>query len=306
VSTRRAVGGRPWLVVKLVLLGLVLAALPALPARGAASESTQAGALTGTVEEGSLLVVAGLRGRRDWLPSEKAAELARTGDPVSLYELRAGPIGKAQVAGTGKLGQDTSPVNWTMLGAWYPLCLDPKLVEPFASASAGSPRTVVGLWHSPAAPAPRWVEASVLDPWNRTYRNIISKWLAARGVSEEVRHTITVEQIVRADINGDGRTEVFLSFHTPITSYPSGKRSNATSFSYLLMRYLPRHSRRASAVVVEDMRDVVHNVVGLCDLDGDGWAEVITESYGIDAIGTSLHSWTGRGFRAVSGWGGGV
>jgi hypothetical protein len=295
--------------------GLLLAALLGLvvgPTDGVARRAARPrAALIGNLEserQGCLFVIGGVARGRGWLSSERARGLARLGDEVTVGDLQTVPIGRGRLTSQGRLGSEQAPSQWGMRGLWYDVQLDARAEKRSAQAGkrAGNAPSLLAAWHSPSSPAPRWVRGAVLDPRGGFYRKVIADWLATRGVSPEVVQTIDVSQVVKADVNRDGRDEVFLAFHTPDVSFPTRAHSTATSFSYLIMRYVPPHSRRVRTVVIEDRPNSLHALSGLCDLDGDGWAEVVTTSWATDACGTTLHHWTGRLFQAVEGWGGGV
>jgi hypothetical protein len=232
------------------------------------------------------------------------------GDEVTVGDLQTGLVGRGRLTSQGKLGSEQAQSQWGMgmRGLWYDVQLKASAEKQLAQAGkrAGTAPSLLAAWHSTSSPAPRWVKGAVLDPRSRVYRAIITDWLATRGVSPKVMQMVDVNQVVKADINRDGRDEVFLAFHTPDVSYPTRAHSTATSFSYLIMRHVARHSRRVRTVVIEDRPNSLHALSGLCDLDGDGWAEVVTTSWAVDACGTTLHHWTGCSFEAVEGWGGGV
>lgn len=293
-----------------LVLALGLVVCPPVSAAGK-TKAPGAAALLGTLEgwrDGGLLVIGGVAKGRGWLSGERARDLARKGDPIAVYDLQAGLIGRARLTSDGKLSPDEVPSREFVYGGCYDVRLDADLHKQLSNASewGGNGSTPVGVWHSSSNPEPRWVKAALLDAKNRAYREIISDWLAAKSVRRAVIAKVVVDQIVRADINGDKRDEVFLAFRTPEMVFPTGRRSTKTAFSYLVMRYLPKGARRARTLVLEDWADFVHSVIGICDLDRDGRAEVATTSSGIDVCGTSLHHWVAGRFRKVYGWGAGV
>ena len=76
-------------------------------------------------------------------------------------------------------------------------------------------------------------------------------------------------------------------------------------YSYLLMRRLPRGSTHARTDIISEDWQTRAQVLGCCDLDGDGWAEIITRSDFPDWLSTYLYDRAGRRFRCLlgSGWG---
>jgi hypothetical protein len=294
------------------LLLAVLLGLAVSPTDGAARKVARPrAALIGSLErerQGCLFVIGGVARGRGWLSSERARGLAQPGDEVTVGDLQTGLVGRGRLTSQGRLGSEEAPSQWGMRGLWYDVQLDARAEKRLTREGkrAANAPSLLAAWHSPSSPAPRWVRGVVLDPRSRVYRKIITDWLAMRGVSPRVMQTVDVSEVVKADVNRDGRDEVFLAFHTPDVSYPTRAHSTATSFSYLIMRHAASHSRRVRTVVIEDRPNSIHALSGLCDLDGDGWAEVVTTSWATDACGTTLHHWTGRRFESVEGWGGGV
>ena len=239
-------------------------------------------------ETGDLYVIGAHVSGRGWLRSENASGLMHKGDKLAVFRLTEGRIGTAKLTNDGTLNSDFSQ------GLWY------------KSQPSDSDGLAVVVWHSLGSAAPKWISVGELSAGNTVYRKVISEWLKGKGVSRETTESVVVEQVVRADINGDKRDEVFLSFRTPNTpGFEWITKPTKDTFSYLLMRHLPRGSRQAKTVIVEDFPSVVHRVTALCNLDNEGWAEVATHSSGVDVWGSGLHHWTGRRFRQVGGWGGG-
>ncbi|MFB3882970.1 MAG: hypothetical protein ACE149_17020 [Armatimonadota bacterium] len=270
----------------------VLMCVVLLGAAGFAGGESRAkrAALIGDLDRGTgvLWVIGAYVSDRGWLSSKDASGLMHKGDEVAVLRLTAGRIGTAKLTNNGTLDSDFSQ------GLWY-------RSEPIEGDELG-----VALWHSRGSPAPKWVRVREFSTGNTVYRKVISEWLKGKGVAGKTAESVVVEQVVQADINGDKRDEVFLSFRTPNTpGFDWVTKPTEDTFSYLLMRYLPRGSRQAKTVIIEEFPSVVHRVTALCDLDNGGWAEVATSSSGVDVWGSALHHWTGGRFRRVGSWGGG-
>lgn len=239
-------------------------------------------------ESGDLYVIGAHVAGKGWLTSEKAVGLMHRGEELTVYRLTEGRIGTAKLTNDGALNSDFSQ------GLWYK-----------SQSSVGDGLAIV-VWHSLGSAPPKWFTVEELSSGNTVYRQIICDWLRKKGVTSKIIEAVVVEQIVRADLNRDERDEVFLSFRTPNTPGLGWiPKATKDTFSYLLMRYLPRGSRQARTATIEDFPNVVHKVTALCDLDGEGWAEVATHASGVDVWGSDLHHWTGKRFRRVGRWGGG-
>jgi hypothetical protein len=248
---------------------------------------------------------------KGWVDSEKADGLMPEDAELDLYDLREGAVGSATLTSAGKLGSEFTD------GLWYEcrVSLDggrmARYQERYWRELHGEEGpelpelALVGVWHSAGSPVSAWVKAETLSPENVVYRRVISDWLKEKGVSAEIIAGVVVEQIVRADINQDGKDEVFLSFRTPEMVYSVEQTPTKAAFSYLLLRYLPRGSSQARDIVLTARPYLVHKVTGLCDLDGDGWAEVTATMRGVDQWGSFLYHWKGEAFERVGGWGGG-
>ncbi len=75
-------------------------------------------------------------------------------------------------------------------------------------------------------------------------------------------------------------------------------------YSYLLMRSVDRRGRvKTTAVGSDSWLQYSSQIIGLCDLDHDGWAEVVTTGGGIDAADTTLFHWNGHRFLKGGGYG---
>jgi len=263
-----------------------------------------------------LTVVAGPVAGTGWVGGEDAEGLMHKGDRLTLYALETGVLGEVVLTSAGKLDSEFHQPIGAGDGVSYEarIGIPPRRRQAYERArqrrgqlnEAGEAMSLLAAW-SPKAPAPRWVAGELLDRTNSEYRKVIGDWLSARGVPAEVIASVEITQIARADINGDKRAEVFLSFHTPDTiTFEGHERATKKTFSYLLMRYLPPHSRRVKTVVVADDANFVEWVEGFCHLDADGVAEVITHWTAYESDGVDLKRWVGGRFIEVGGHGWGV
>jgi hypothetical protein len=266
----------------------------------------------------ALLDVAGghVRGR-GWLGSDACAGLIHGGDTLELYPLLSShPNGEIVLTGRDHVASEDGQTGDSQ---WGLECEARVAVPP-----QGGMDRWVAAWSSDKRLVPRWLDGEILSTSNEVYRRVITDWLSHRGVSGQVAATIKVTQIVQTDINSDGRREVFLAFETPGITSPMAngkwrqpciaweghdhKRCNpgptSRIFSYLIMRYLPPHSRTPRTVILDDDSCFGHQIIAFCDVDGDGRAEVISEDRGVDFSNTKLHHWTGSRFKSLDGFGG--
>jgi hypothetical protein len=293
-----------WLLATVVCLTVGQGLAPAKSAKPPAATAL-VGWMAGGADDADIGVVGGPVAGRGWVGGEQAKGLMHHGDRLALYGMESGPIGSATLTNDGILWSQ-NPDNARARGLEYQATWR---VAPGKDKLADR-EPLLAVWHAPGSPEPRWVRAKVLSPKSRAYREIASRWLRGQGATKEAIEGFRIEQLVQADVNQDGREEVFLSLHwfDQYAVFSSGDihyevaSPHATKgFSYLLMRYLPRGSRRPRTVVVEGETCDVHRITGLCDLDCDGWAEVVTEQTAYEDFGKRLYHWTGRGFRAIQG-----
>ena len=308
-----------WLLVLLAGLALcapLVAAKAKRPKVAVVVASVSIGGEGRRKDDADVSVMAGYVKGKGWLNSEKAGPLMRKGDRMGLYTLDplAQRVGQVEMTNNGQdLGADEEASEWgwvvearviqplrdkTVVGVW-------RTFEERVGQSAEG-KAVVGIWRAPTAPEPKWVTGKRLSPDNVVYRAEVLAWLKKRGVSEPARRQVEVREIIKADLNGDKRDEVLISFHSPQADQFNNPEMPKPRYSYLVMRSLPRGSPTPRTTIVNDDCASVHYVDGLCDLDGDGWAEIIShdgaQDYGTDWI----HYWNGKGFRSVSGCGGGA
>lgn len=169
--------------------------------------------------EPQVAVVAGPLAGKGWVRSERAGGLMRKSDRLSLYAMETGAIGALVVTGRAEWAKDG-----TSYGISYAVREDMPADKRRAYDAAVRRRTTKDVWlriphllaaWSASGREPLWVRGETVKPDDPAYRNIISNWLAKRGVPRDVRASVEVNQIVRADVNDDSRDEAFLSFHTP-------------------------------------------------------------------------------------------
>jgi len=256
-------------------------------------------------------VIGGPVAGKTWVDSEEAKGLMHEGDRLSLYALGADILGQVVLTSKGRLGSEEED-SFEEYGLFFDAQVNvaPGKQEAYMKAKEVAEKRILphmlAVWSSKGF-KPRWLVGEVLNPENRAYRRVIADWLARRGVPSDVIGKVVAEQVVRADIDGDKRNEVFLSFRSedaPRWLQPG--ESKKRTFTYLLMRYLPPKSQHVKTIVIAYDQPGINVVAGFCDLDGDGRAEVITELNGVDVWGATLYRWLGSRFEEAGGWGGGA
>jgi hypothetical protein len=253
-----------------------------------------------------------IAGKR-WVSSEKAVGSLRKGDRLSLYALQEGVIGSALLTDGGTVLSEDEEESSYASGLVFRARLRPSAGKAAAYARAkaqrfSEPFLYVDMLAARAADGsdPKWLTGKVLSGAARkgsTHWRLVAAWLRGRGVSEKAIAGMVVEHAVQADIDRDGQDEVFLSVHCrEVWAYTESGKSGPTWFSYLLMRRLRPGRGQADTVVLDDQAWRSLWVVGFCDLDRDGRAEVITQGAGLDYVGAHVFRWNGKRFRNVAGW----
>ncbi|SDX38008.1 hypothetical protein [Thiocapsa roseopersicina] len=137
--------------------------------------------------------------------------------------------------------------------------------------------------------APR--RATVLSTDNPTYRAALSDWLSARGIADPAP---AIAQLVRVDLEGDGRDEVVLTAERQRGSITS---TRAGDYSVLLLNRL-QGERVVTVALRADVypEDCVaecaptrYRLFSTLDLDGDGRLELIVTSEDYEGIGRAVY-----------------
>jgi len=69
------------------------------------------------------------------------------------------------------------------------------------------------------------------------------------------------------------------------------------------MRWVPAKGKGIATVVIDDNVNSGKRVNGFCDLDRDGWAEIVTSSEFYEGYQVDLRHWRHGGFARIIGWG---
>jgi hypothetical protein len=261
------------------------------------------------------------------------------GDRLALYALETGVLGDVTLTSDVSVGSERpiDPVGYWGLSYEARITVPPGKQAAYEKAKALRRDMwavdMVAVWHEDD-PEPTWVVGQLLPgaaSEDSEYRDLLAGWLRARHPDAEEITSMRIEQAVKADINRDGRDEVFLSFRCSVRwrdteegradprAFDSGRgradddcflketgRPESRHFSFLVMRHLPGDARQAETVVLDNCPCRTLWVVGFCDLDRDGTAEVITRAQGVDYSGAQLFHWDGERFHELDGYGAGV
>lgn len=140
-----------------------------------------------------------------------------------------------------------------------------------------------------------------MDPESRAYRRVVTNWLRRRHFPAKDIRRVHLRQVVQADINHDGRQDLLFSFdwiHDGVCP-DSAKGEDYTA--YVFVHYRPRGAKAARTLMVADHEEGPIEVRGLCDLNRDGWAEIVVDSYRPEYWGSRLYYWSRSKFAFVDG-----
>lgn len=224
---------------------------------------------------------------RAWVDAVKAMPLVKEGETFRLYTL-TGP------AGTGAIGKPVPPE--------YP-CDDNVEVAVSQLPEGEDPVFAVnGDWDAqPRLP-------KVQDTNQEEYRNVVANHLRSKGIGQP---KVTILQLLRVDLDGDGTEEVLISANSTATP---GHFMGKGDFSVVLLRKVVR-GRAVTIPVVSEVELKNHKepiqtaqwhhketVGAILDLNGDGVMEVITTFQSIFDGGKNVYEVKGPKPRQVLGW----
>ena len=195
-----------------------------------------------------------------WLSSEQAGKALEPARKYRLFTL-TGKTGDA-VGGQAAPNADVCPDVWE------------QTMQPTTEKSAIA---LAVPWN----PMPRTAKAS--DKTQEIYVKAAHDFLVGKGIAKPV---VKITQLLRIDLDGDGKDEVLLS----ATNYPgepgeSPPSAAAGNYSFVLLRHLVDGKAQTKLIDGEfypkasvSQTPYRHEVSGLLDLDGDGRLEVILYS----------------------------
>jgi len=258
----------------------------------------------GEETDSRIAVLAGTIAGKGWINGLEARGLLHKGDRLPLYTLESGHIGEIVLTSTEhEMGYGVAEGEVDVITFQALARISPSKKAAYDKANkihSNSEGINVGMsmlaYWNPKGHKPKWIAGQVIQRKNQKYRAIVANWLKTKKLSADARNDVVIEQIVQEDINNDGRNETFLAFHNG---------DNAGDFSYLIMRYRPRGSINYKSVVIDEgsgSEEYQSYVIGFCDIDEDGWAEVITHTAGGESDGDDVRHWIGDRFETFRGW----
>lgn len=195
-----------------------------------------------------------------WLTTEATAPTLEKRTRMVFVNLRGGVKGSAILNNTGE-DYGACPENKMMR-------LEPETESGFAvGANAG--------WNLvPRPPEP-------ISVANKTYRKIAADFLRTKGIA---RTRINLRQIVRIDLEGDGRAEVLITGNF----YKKGNMEAQTpgDYSFALLRKIVNGRVRNILIDGEffTRRDYydppnTRRILAVADLNGDGRMEIVLDTH---------------------------
>jgi hypothetical protein len=139
---------------------------------------------------------------------------------------------------------------------------------------------------------PRPRPSTVLDPSAAVYRAEAGKILAERGVDDP---DADLAQVVRADLDGDGKDEVAVVAER--IADQAGLYARPGDYSFVLLRRVVNEAA-TTTIVAESVPDTApgttpfvqsHRVSAIADLNGDGHMELVLEGRHYEGIGVTVH-----------------
>ena len=226
---------------------------------------------------------------RVWSDALKSMPLVKKGDTFRLYSL-TGPVG------TGVVSEIVPPE--------YP-CDD--IVGVNISPLPAGEDDIIGVngtWNAQQ----RLPKIQSTD--QQEYRAVVSNYLKGVGISNP---KMTIFQLLRVDLDGDGAEEVLISANSSENPLSSHFLSRG-DYSVVLLRRVAQGKAQTIPIVSEvelkNHKDPIQTgqwhhketVAAILDLDGDGVMEVITTFQSIFDGGKNVYEVKGRKPRQVLGW----
>lgn len=225
---------------------------------------------------------------RTWSDALKTMPLVKEGETFRLYSLKG-------AVGTGTIGKPKPPE--------YP-CDD--MVDVTISPLPEGEDDIIavnGSWD--AQPRPPKIQSTD----QQEYRDVVSSYLRRVGIS---RPKVTIFQVLRVDLDGDGTEEVLISANS--ADNPSIYMSKG-DFSVILLRRVARGRAQTIPIVSEvelKNHDVPYEtgnwhhketVAGILDINGDGVMEVVTNYQSVYDAGKIVYEVKGIKPKQVLYWG---
>lgn len=201
-------------------------------------------------------------------------ELIRPGTVESLVFAHYGPEGTRG----GNTRLRSVPTDET--------CSNPTFRPVAAKAGAEPGSYLAAEWNT----APR--TALRLDRDNAGYRAVLSQWLTGHEITDP---SPRLEQLLRVDLDGDGRDEIILAAERHRGSVTS---TRAGDYSVLLLRAwkdgsvvtLPVRADLYPQDCLAECAPARYRVFSILDLNGDGRLEMIVTRRDYEAVGRAIYS----------------
>jgi hypothetical protein len=247
-------------------------------------DTSRAGPVFPIVDGDSGFLIGGTRGGQ-WLGDAAAAPLLNGGERLRLYSLD-GPVGSATGGAPTPFGPGPCP-------ATIEVALQPKPAQENLIA-------VGGTWNTMPRPV------TSLGTGSETYRAAVAEILRGNGISQP---DVRIQQILRADLDGDGADEVLISANRLDQSGP-GTNVAAGDYALVILRKVVGGSVRT--IMIEEAyypqaREFVgpnrFSIAGVLDLNGDNRMEVIVDSAYYEGAATLVYEVDNQSVKAVLGTG---
>lgn len=145
----------------------------------------------------------------------------------------------------------------------------------------------------------------IQSPNQKVYQDAIRAVLNSKGLAGA---KVSVTQVIRVDLEGDGQEEVLVSATTPRRGYPQPD-SQKNDYSVVLLRKIVRGKVQQSIVrgdfypkFVSFNAPNMYKVAAVLDFDGDGVMEIATSWHYYEGSGIDIYSVrNGKLVRVLSG-----
>lgn len=222
-----------------------------------------------------------------WIKPDEAAKSLADGTTYRVYGL-TGALGEAKGA---KPTPEDVPCEQTLS-----VSLSPKPDKGVVAIAAP--------WNA----MPRKVQ--VLDPTQKVYLDAVRDFLKTKGLTEP---KVKIDNIIRADLDGDGEEEVLISATNYLTKDDSvPMRSPAGSYSMVILRrgvggkvetQLVEGEFHPKAYSSSDESSFdapnAYKVMAVLDLDGDGKMEIVVGSRYYEGEATTIYRCDPKKVEAV-------
>ena len=208
----------------------------------------------------------------EWIPADSAAEYVEAGQSYRLY-------GLTDTLSTGVGTAPTSPKE---------TCDNPTVQIQDRPAPDRDAIAVAGSWNAlPRAP-------QVQDTTQAVYQTAVAQHLRGQGIEIEAA-AVSLDQVLRVDLDGDQTMEVLIVSHRTRGSVTSAQ---AGDYGLVLLRTVVDGAVRQRAVEAEYYREAclgecapsTYRVAAVLDANGDGTMEVVTATSYFEGVSKRIHA----------------